>query len=163
MQTQALNLFIVDDNKSLVTALKQYLHRKFGFSLKISTFNDGESWLQNVNEDTHIVILDHQREGKNWGEVVKSIKTINPKTEVIMLSGSTDFDVAVQSFKAGAVDYVVTRPRSWQKVTRLVYNILTAPIKMISKEFGISKYMAIFLLTFLTMGIVVCLALQVIK
>jgi len=163
MQTQGLNLFIVDDNKSLVTALKQYLHRKFGFSLKISTFNDGESCLQNVNKDTHIVILDHQMEGKNGIEVLKSIKTINPKTEVIMLSGSTDFDVAVQSFKAGATDYVVKGPRSWHKVTGLVYRMLTAPIKMISKEFGVSKYMAIFLLTFITMGIVVCIALQIIK
>ena len=79
-----------------------------------------------------------------------------------MLSSSTDFDVAVQSFKAGATDYIVKGPRSWQKITGLVYRILTAPIKMISKEFGVSKYMAIFLLTFLTMGIAVCTTLQII-
>jgi len=163
MQTQGLNLFIVDDNKALVTALKQYLQSKSGFSLKISTFNDGESCLQNVNKDTHVVILDHHMEGKNGIEVLKSIKTINPKTEIIMLSSSTDFDVAVQSFKAGATDYVVKGPHSWQKITRLVYHILTAPIRMISKEFGVSKYMAIFLITFLTMGIAVCITLQIIR
>lgn len=163
MQTQNLNLFIVDDNKSLVTALKQYLHRKFGFSLNISTFNNGDSCLQQVNKNTHIVILDHHMEGKNGVEVLKSIKAINPKTEVIMLSSSNDFDVAIQSFKAGATDYVVKGSQSWQKVTRLVYRTITAPIKMISKEFGVSKYMAIFMLTFLTMGVVVCLTLQFLK
>ncbi|HXD94666.1 MAG TPA: response regulator, partial [Bacteroidia bacterium] len=74
MQTQGLNLFIVDDNKSMVTALKQYLQNKFGISLVISTFNDGESCLEKIDKETHIVILDHNMQGKNGIEVLKSIK-----------------------------------------------------------------------------------------
>jgi DNA-binding NtrC family response regulator len=163
MQTQGLNLFIVDDNKSLVTALKLYLQSKFGISLKISTFNDGESCLEKVNQDTHIVILDHFMEGKNGVEVLKSIKAINPNTEVIMLSNHADMAIAVESFRAGAIDYVVKGPSSWNRITKHVSHIITAPIRLIVKEFGVSKYMAIFLLTFVTMGIVVFTVLQTIK
>jgi DNA-binding NtrC family response regulator len=163
MQTQNLNLFIVDDNRSMVTALKQYLQNKFGFGLKISTFNDGESCLQKINDNTHIVILDHHMQGKDGVEVLKSIKAINPKTEVIMLSGSTDITVAINSFKAGAIDYVVKGPRSWNKITSLVNRLITTPIKIIAREFGVSKYMAMFMITFVVMGVVVCVALQILK
>ncbi len=163
MQAQGLNLFIVDDNTSMVTALKQYLQNRFGISVQISTFSDGESCLEKVDEQTHIVILDHFLEGKNGVEVLKSIKMINPKTEVIMLSSNEDMAVAIESFRAGATDYVVKGPSSWKKITKLVNHIITAPIRIIVKEFGVSKYMAIFLLTFVLMAIVVFSVLHVMK
>ncbi|MFI5141576.1 MAG: response regulator [Bacteroidia bacterium] len=163
MQTQGLNLFIVDDNKSLVTALKLYLQSKFGISLKISTFNDGESCLESINQDTHIVILDHLMAGKTGVEVLKSIKTINPKTEVIMLSNHADMATAIESFRAGAVDYIVKGPSSWNRVTKLVNQIITAPIRLIVREFGVSKFVAIFFLTFFTMAMVVATTLHYMK
>ena len=163
MQAQGLNLFIVDDNTSMVTALKQYLQNRFGISVQISTFSDGESCLKKVDEQTHIVILDHFLEGKNGVEILKSIKTINPKTEVIMLSSNEDIAVAIESFRAGATDYVIKGPSSWKKITKLVNHIITAPIRIIVKEFGVSKYMAIFLLTFVVMAIVVFSVLHFMK
>ena len=163
MKTQGLNLFIVDDNKLMVTTLKHYLQNRFGFDLNISTFNDGESCLAKVDKETNIVILDYFMEGKNGLEVLESIKTINPKTEVIMLSNNEDVALAIKAFRAGATDYVVKGPSSWKKITKLVSHVITAPIRLMVKEFGISKYMAIFLLTFVTMGIVVICALQLMK
>jgi DNA-binding NtrC family response regulator len=163
METQGLNLFIVDDNKSMVTALKHYLQNKFGLDVKISTFYDGESCLEKVNKDTHIVILDHFLNGKNGLEVLKLIKAKNPKTEVIMLSSNEDIALAIDSFRAGAKDYVIKGPSSWKKITKLVSHIITEPIRIIIREFGVSKYMAIFLLTFLTMGVVVFCVLHSMK
>jgi len=154
METQGLNLFIVDDNKLTVSTLRQYLHNRFGSGLKISTFNDGESCLEKVDKETNIVILDYFMKGKNGLEVLKNIKTINPKTEVIMLSGNEDVALAIETFRAGATDFVIKGAGSWKKITKLVNHIITEPIRLIVKEFGVSKYMAIFLLTFVTLGIV---------
>ena len=155
METQKLNLFIVDDNKSMVVALKQYLLNQFGENINISTFYDGESCLEKINEYTDMVILDHFLNGKNGLEVLKEIKQINPKIEVIMLSSNEDIALAIQSFRAGATDYVIKGPSSWKKLTKLVHHVITEPIRIIVREFGVSKFMAIFLLTFLTMGAVV--------
>jgi len=160
MKTQGLNLFIVDDNKSMVNALKQYLQSRFGVSLKISTFYDGESCLEKVDEDTHIVILDYQMTGKNGIEVLKLIKAINPKTEVIMLSSNNDIVLAIDSFRMGAADYVVKGTSSWRKITQLVNEIITDPIRRMVKEFRVSKFFSIFLLTFAIMAIVVAWALN---
>ncbi len=74
METQGTNLFIVDDNRLLATDLKHYLQNRFGNDLQISTFDDGESCLLRVNNDTHIVILDYLLEGENGLEILKSIK-----------------------------------------------------------------------------------------
>lgn len=155
METQGINLFIVDDNKLMVKGLKNYLQNRFGVSIRISTFMDGESCLKEVNKDTHIVILDYFLGDENGLDILKSIKAINPKTEVIMLSGNEDMALAVETFRAGAKDYVVKGSGSLNKVFKIVNYIITEPIRIMVREFGVSKYMAIFLLTFLTMGLAV--------
>lgn len=160
MKTRKLNLFIVDDNKTLVTALKHFLKTKFENNINISTFYDGESCLEKINENTDIVILDYFLKGKNGLDILKGIKEINSTTEVIMLSSNEDVALAIETFKAGAKDYVVKGSSSWRKLSDLIQNMITSPIRMIVEEFGVSKFMAIFLATFLTMGAVVFFTLQ---
>ena len=133
MEARRTNIFIVDDNKLMVMALKQYLQKRFGESVNISTFFDGESCLQKVDEHTHIVILDYYLDGenktaKNGIEVLKSIKEINPKTEVIMLSSNEDISVAIESFRTGATDYVVKGDKAWEKLIALVSKTITETI-----------------------------------
>lgn len=160
---EGLNLFIVDDNKAMVMGLQQYLQNRFGLGLRISTFFDGESCLEKVDQETDIVILDYFLGGKNGLEILKLIKTINPKTEVIMLSANEDMALAIETFKAGAKDYVIKGPSSWKKITKLVNHIITEPIRILVREFGVSKYMAVFLLTFIFVGFVVLGVLYTIK
>ena len=163
MKAQGINIFLVDDNKLMVTDLKHFLRNRFGADLNISVFNDGESCLAKIDKETHIVILDYFLDGKNGLEVLKLIKDINPKTEVIMLSSNEDIVLAIDTFRNGATDYVIKGNGALKKISKLVYRIITEPIRIIVREFGISKYMAIFLLTFVLMGVVVLSVLYSIK
>lgn len=164
MESKRLNLFIVDDNELMVAALKVYLEERFENSLNVSTFYTGDSCLARISEDTDIVILDYILDDNNDGlEVLKAIKKINPITEVIMLSSNQDIALAIESFQMGAKDYVVKGHGSWQKLTKLIEKIIKAPIRILVKEFGVSTYMATFLLTFVTMCVVVLCALQLMK
>ncbi|MES2836470.1 MAG: response regulator [Bacteroidota bacterium] len=159
METQKANLFLVDDDHLMVSSLKKFLEVRFGDSFNISTFYDGDSCIKNIDSKTKIVILDYFMEGKNGLETLKLIKAANPKTEVIMLSSNEDLAVALETFRVGAKDYVVKGTGSWQKIKIAVEYIITEPIRILVREFGISKYMAIFLLTFTSVGIVVLIAL----
>lgn len=163
MEKQGINLFIVDDNKLLAIDLKHYLQNRFGEDVNISTFNDGDSCIAKIDKNTDVVILDYCMDGKNGLEVLKSIKTINPKTEVIMLSGNEDMAIAIETFRSGAKDYVIKGNGSWKKITKLLQLIITEPIRILVREFGVSKYMAIFLLTFVVMGVVTWSVLHMIK
>ena len=162
MNAQTLNLFIIDDNLLMLVGLRSYLNNRFGSDLNISTFHSGESALQKIDVNTNIVILDYLLEDENGNEVLKSIKKINPNTEVIMLSSNEDMAVAIRAFRNGAKDYVIKGEKSWKKLTSIIYNILVYPIRLMVREFGINKYIAIFLLTFITIGIGVSIALKVI-
>lgn len=163
MKKQGINLFIVDDDKLVVSDLKIFLNYKFGSDLTISTFSDGESCLKQVDKNTDVVILDHFLNGQNGLEILKQIKEVNPKTEVIMLSSNDDIALAIQTFRHGATDYVIKGNGSLKKIQKLIYHIITEPIRIIIREFGVSKYMAIFFLTFAIMAIVVTCTLYTIK
>ncbi|MCD6019725.1 MAG: hypothetical protein K0S53_2846 [Bacteroidetes bacterium] len=163
MSTSTLNLFIVDDNKLTATDLKYYLQNRFGDGINITTFNDGDSCLKKVDKETNVVILDYQMDGKNGLETLKLIKDINPKTEVIMLSGNEDIGIAIESFRMGATDYVTKGQGALTKLNSLVYHIITAPIRIIAREFGISKFMAVFLATFVAVGVATIIGYNLMK
>lgn len=135
MENQETNLFIVDDDKLLATSLKYYLQDKFGDDIKTTIFNDGESCLENINKYTHIVILDYCMDGKNGLEILKSIKSINPKTEVIMLSSNENMAIAIEIFRSGAKDYVAKGVGSWEKITELLNSIIIKPIRIVVRGF----------------------------
>lgn len=160
MNTQGLNLFIVDDNALVLSSLRNYLNGRFGKDLNISTFNSGANALQKVDKNTSVVILDYYLEGENGNEILQSIKKINPKTEVIMFSSNEEIGVAIDSFRKGATDYVIKGDNGWKKISHIVLDIITYPVRILVKEFRVTKFVAIFLLTFVVMGAVVYLALK---
>lgn len=148
-------LFIIDDNPLLVADLRIYLESVFGETLTISTFNSGESALKKVDKETHIVILDYHLPGENGNEILKSIKAINPKAEVIMLTSNEDIKTAIDAFRNGVTDYVIKGAKAEKKIQSLIYRILSYPIHVLTREFGISKYVAIFALIFISIGLFV--------
>jgi DNA-binding NarL/FixJ family response regulator len=160
MTTQGLNLFIVDDNALVLTSLRSYLDQRFGKDINITTFLTGKHALAKVDANTGVVILDYYLEGENGNDVLQSIKKINPKTEVIIFSSNEEIGVAIDSFRKGASDYVIKGDKAWKKISHLVLNIITYPIRILVQEFKVTKFVAIFLLTFMSMAIVACVALN---
>jgi DNA-binding NtrC family response regulator len=163
MELKQLNLFIVNNDPILISTLKVYLEDQYKNSLKISTFTDWESCLTAVSEDTDIVILDYILKNKNVGlKVLQAIKKINPMTEVIMFSSNQDVALAIDSIRLGAKDSIVKgRKGSLHKIISIVAIIVQAPIRILVKEFGVSKYLAIFLMIFFTMCLIVLIVMKI--
>ena len=160
MNGEALNLFIVDDNKLSLLGLHESLKNHFGDALIISTFISGKSALECVNKNTSIVILDYLLEGENGNEILEAIKKINPKTEVIMLSSSENLVVAIESFRKGATDYVVKGGTAWGKLIPHVYHKITEPIRKMGREYGVKKFISIFIIVFVLMALLVAILYQ---
>lgn len=150
----------MDDNKLLVISLKKYLENKFGSDVNISTFYDGESCLESINESTHIVILDYfldgeNRNAKNGIEILKEIKKHNAQTKVIMLSRNEDVAVAVESYREGASEFVIKGDNSLDKLISLINRTITEPIRIMVREFGVPKFLTLFLFVFIGMATVI--------
>lgn len=136
MEAQGTKLFIVDDNKLLVTNLKFYLENRFGDSIAISTFENGESCLKEISTDTNIIVLDYFMDGKNGLDTLKEIKKNNPKTKVIMLSNNEDIAIAIETFRAGAKDYLLKENDYLKRLTTIIGKLLKRPIHIIVKGFS---------------------------
>ncbi|ASS49683.1 MAG: hypothetical protein A3D31_01740 [Candidatus Fluviicola riflensis] len=160
MDTQQIKLFIIDDNPQLVVDLRKYLESNFGESLTIFTYNSSESALKSIDHETDIVILDCDLPGEDGNEILKSIKQQSPRTEVIMLTSNEDVKTAIHAFRNGAADYVIKGEKADKKIGSLIYNIMAYPVRVLTREFGASKFFAIFLLTFIFVGLCVLLVLM---
>src|SRR5690606_24736239 len=112
-------IFLVDDEPIQNEMLKDYLSEKFVYEFK--TFDNGEEAMQNMNLHPEIIILDyhlsaHKPDAENGVEVLKRIKNDYPETQVIMLSGQDKIDVAIDTMKYGAFDYVVKGESAFSRV-----------------------------------------------
>lgn len=160
MNNPVTNLFIVDSDKVMVSGLKQYLNDRFGKNLLISSFYTGESCLEKIDKNTDFVILAYYLNGSTGNDVLRSIKKINSKTEVIMLSSNENVGIAIDAFRSGAKDFIIKGQNDRKKIASRLQNIFMYPVRVLVKEFAISKYLAMFLLTFVTMGILVAIILK---
>ncbi len=163
MKSPSLNLFIVDDNKLTGEELQKYLEKRFGEGIKVLVFNDGKSCLEKIDEVTHIVIVNNIVKGEDGIEILKSIKEINPKTKVIMLSDHESIGLAIDSYRAGARALIAKDPLLEKKTANLVSRIVTFPIRVIEKELGLPGRIAVFMMTFAIVAIVVWIMLHIMK
>ncbi len=119
-------IFLVDDEPIQNEMLKDYLSERFLYNIKL--FDSGEEALKHMDEAPVIVVLDfHLSADKpnalNGVEILKKIKEKNPDTDVIMLSGQDKIEVAVDSMKYGAHDYVVKGETGFARIENALHNV----------------------------------------
>jgi len=110
MQNPKGNILIVDDNKSILSALDILLTPVFGEITSLSNPNLITTELG--KKDYNLVVLDMNfsagvntgNEGIYW---LNKIKETNPEISVVMITAYGDIDTAVRALKAGASDFVL--------------------------------------------------------
>lgn len=120
-------LFIVDDEPIQNEMLKDYLNERYLYDIKI--FDNGEAALAQMEEfKPEIMILDYHlnnnvTDAKNGLDILKMMKDKYPDTQVIMLSGQDKMDVAVNTMKYGAYDYVVKGESAFSRMENSINNL----------------------------------------
>lgn len=119
-------IFIVDDDPVQSEMLKDHLSKMSGFDIHL--YNTGEECLKNVHLFPGIVFLDFylnsvNKDAMNGLEVLHEIKKASPDTDVVMLSGQDKIDVAVNTMKHGAFDYIVKGESAFYRAEKAVFNI----------------------------------------
>jgi DNA-binding NtrC family response regulator len=101
------HILLVDDQSSIRLTLTALL-KQAGHTLAQAA--TGEDALQKVAKDDFDIVITDLNLGDCSGlEVLKSAKTNNPQTEVIVLTGYGSVESAVMAMKNGAIDYL-TKP-----------------------------------------------------
>ncbi len=102
--SEKANILIIDDDEAILDSCSQVL-LKAGYSVKGA--RDGEEGLKLFkSESFHMVLLDLKLPGSDGIEVLGHIKTENPETPVIIMTGYASVESAVGAMKQGAFDYM---------------------------------------------------------
>lgn len=97
-------ILLIDDEESNVRLLSMSL-KSDGY--EVSMAYNGEQGLKTFREKRpEIVITDIKMPGMDGIEVLKKIKEIDPKTEVIIITGHGDADSATTALEYGASDLI---------------------------------------------------------
>lgn len=98
-------ILLVDDEDVFREAITRQLMVR-GFI--VFSAENGERALELVREESpEVVVLDQQMPGIQGSEVFVEIKKMDPLIEVIMLTGNTSVDNALEMMKLGTFDYLM--------------------------------------------------------
>ena len=103
-------ILIVDDNRNILTTVRMLLEPVFANIITIANPNSIPAKLREEHPD--VVLLDMNfssginsgNEGLYW---LREIKSLCPKTEVVLFTAYADIQLAVTGIKEGAADFIV--------------------------------------------------------
>lgn len=97
-------LLIVDDEAVIRDGLKRILSGK---AFAVETCSSGFSAIEIMQQrEFDLIITDLKMPGMSGMEVLKSVRTLQPDTPVILITGYASIDTAVEAMKNGASDYI---------------------------------------------------------
>ncbi len=101
------NLLLIDDEAGIRKILSLSLKRD---GYQVLAAEDGEEGIKVFRQSLPpIVLTDIRMPGMDGIEVLRRIKEIEPDTEVIVITGHGDMELAVQALQSGASDFI-TKP-----------------------------------------------------
>lgn len=142
-------IFVVEDNQMYNKLVVSYL--KTNKFTNVESYLSGEEALQNMHKNPDIVIQDYLLEGMTGIEVLIKAKKSNPNVEFIFLSGQDSIDIAINSMKYGAYDYIVKDQMALQKLVNKIHKI-TSITELVKSN---KRYRVGVILFFVALGLLV--------
>jgi len=97
-------ILIVDDEEIVIKSCLRILD---GNEHRIETARDGHEALRKVEDSPYdVIILDIMMPNLSGLEVLRQVKETHPDIDVIMITGLSQIETAVQAMKLGAFDYI---------------------------------------------------------
>ncbi len=120
-QSYKSTILVVDDNDQIREVLEMFLSKK---GHHVITASSGEESLMKVKVDRpKIVFLDFRMPGMDGLMVLKAIKELDKKIDVVMLTSAQDNYIMEEAKKLGACDYLI-KPCDLEKVDTLITSLL---------------------------------------
>ncbi|MHA7056612.1 sigma-54-dependent transcriptional regulator [Aquimarina sp. M1] len=119
-------LLIVEDDVAFCTMLKTFLQKK-GYEVSTS-FSGNEAILQIQEHTFDIVLTDVRLPDRDGITLLEDIRAKNPNTQVVIMTGYAEIDMAVNAIKQGAFDYL-SKPFNPDKILQIIEKALHTETK----------------------------------
>jgi DNA-binding NtrC family response regulator len=102
---EKMKMMLVDDEERYLITTKKLIEKK---GVDVIIAQSGQEAIEQLKTQmVHVVILDVKMPGMDGNQTLKTIKTLYPLVEVIMLTGHATVDSAIDGLKSGACDYLM--------------------------------------------------------
>ncbi|MDD3877669.1 MAG: response regulator [Bacteroidales bacterium] len=116
-------IFIVDDDEGFCALVQKEL-KKEGYE-NIKVFFNGKDCLNALDANPDIVFLDYRLEPLCDGLLVlRRIKEHNKDNFVIMLTAAEKIELAIDSLRIGAYDFIVKNEKAFLKIKNRIKKII---------------------------------------
>ncbi|RSK43096.1 response regulator [Hymenobacter rigui] len=152
MQPDQPKIFLVDDDLFCLKLMEQAI-RSQGYH-DIQTFENGSDCLNSLTEEPDIIFLDQMMGSVSGMDALKAIKRFNPDIFVVFVSGQQQVEVAVESLKFGAFDYIVKNESQRTKVSSVLEKIMRVRQRLNQrKPVHTNRFFSLFQLFFLLLAL----------
>lgn len=115
-------IFVVEDDILYLNLILKELE-KMGY-VNVKSFNTGKEAIHNLTEKPDVALLDYFLEKDYTGmDILKKLKQRFPDTQVIFLTASDDVNIAVDTMRNGAYDYIVKGDTAFIRIRHLLKKI----------------------------------------
>ncbi len=155
---EKLTITVIDDDPAICMMVRDTIEKKFPGS-NITTYNTGEDALAALTGEPDITVLDYQldsvkADAMNGLQVLTKLKARFPNLPVIFLTGQDRIEVASNTIKYGAYDYIVKNETAFHKLELALTQL--AELRSLKKSNGFQKTMNI-VFWVLALGLIVYL------
>ena len=155
-----IKVTVIDDDLQMNEMLKDFIGQKYP-AAEINAYTSGEDALGKIFEEPDMIILDYHLDSKNTEamngvQILKKLKERYPDVHIVFVSGQDRAEVAANTMKYGAYDYIVKNENAFHRLEIVVKNILgNTELKKTAVTQKFFNYLLAALIVALVIGIVV--------
>jgi len=119
------NLLIIEDDAAFCQMLQKFLSKR-GYEVETS-FTADDAKEKFGKNDYDLILTDLRLPDYDGLQLLGDIKKVNPKTQVILMTGYAEVGSAVNAMKKGAFDYI-SKPFTPDEIVMILDNALKAQV-----------------------------------
>jgi DNA-binding NtrC family response regulator len=120
------DILVIEDETVLARSIVSYLERR-GFSARYAV-DSASARAQVEQAPPRLAILDYKLNGDDGMELLRWIGEQSAETQVVMMTGHGDIDIAVRAMKAGARDFLV-KPTPMASIAAIASELMLAEMQ----------------------------------
>ena len=122
----SFKIFVIDEDPMMREKIRNFLSGKYADG-EVSIFSTGEECLLELFRNPDVVVLDYHldigdSEAMNGIDILKRIKELAPQVPVLFLSNLDRPEIAENTIKYGAYDYIVKNENALHRLEIMINN-----------------------------------------
>jgi DNA-binding NarL/FixJ family response regulator len=139
-----LSIVVVDDDPTMCMMVRDTIEKKLP-DASVAVYNTGEDALAAIISEPDIVVLDYQldtvkADAMNGIQILGKLRARYPDVPVIFLTAQDRIEVASNTIKYGAYDYIVKNETAFHKLELALGQL--ANLRTLKKSNGFQKVMS---------------------